>query len=219
MAIDDCIDSLFLVRELLADPLLTPENLVQKVSERSNIPVERLLGKGRYQPMVFYRQAAYYLYRERFGLSFPEIARRTEREDHTSVMHGVRVVTGRLQRYQIDVENDKLRERSSIPSLRLVEEFEMDEQLSAHSLLPTFCQRSGIPPDQLLGKSKEEPLVFYREALYYLYWNKFGLSYRAISILTDRSSHATVMTGVRVVERRLELYHREERGKDYSTTT
>lgn len=99
MAIDDCIDYLFLVRELLADPSLTPDNLVQKVSERSNITVERLLGKSRYQPMVFYRQALYYLYRERFGLSFPDIARRTQRGDHTTIMHGVRVMKSRLERY------------------------------------------------------------------------------------------------------------------------
>lgn len=99
MAVDDCIDSLHLVRELAADASLTSDNLVQKVSERSCIPIERLLGRDRYQPLVFYREALYYLYRERFGLSFPDIARRTQRGDHTTIMSGVRAVESRLERY------------------------------------------------------------------------------------------------------------------------
>lgn len=99
MTIDDCIDSLHLVQELSADASLTPENLVQKVSERSRIPVELLLGRDRYQPLAFYRQALYYLYRERFGLSFPDIARRTRRGDHTTIIHGIRAVRERLESY------------------------------------------------------------------------------------------------------------------------
>ncbi len=99
MALDDRIGALFLVRELLADPSLTPENLVEKVSDQSKIPVKRLLGRDRYQPLVSYRQAIYYLYRQRFSLSFPEIARRTQRKDHTTIMSGIRAVESLLERY------------------------------------------------------------------------------------------------------------------------
>jgi chromosomal replication initiator protein len=68
----------------------------EAVADRLDIPLERLLSPSRVAPIARARQLAMYLSRELTDLSLPEIAAAFNRRDHTTVMHAIRKVEGRV---------------------------------------------------------------------------------------------------------------------------
>jgi chromosomal replication initiator protein len=68
----------------------------EAVAARLDVPLERLLSPTRVAPIARARQLAMYLSRELTDLSLPEIASAFNRRDHTTVMHAIRKVEGRV---------------------------------------------------------------------------------------------------------------------------
>jgi chromosomal replication initiator protein len=68
----------------------------EAVASRLDVPLERLLSPTRVAPIARARQLAMYLSRELTDLSLPEIASAFNRRDHTTVMHAIRKVEGRV---------------------------------------------------------------------------------------------------------------------------
>jgi chromosomal replication initiator protein len=68
----------------------------EAVAARLDVPLERLLSPTRVAPVARARQLAMYLSRELTDLSLPEIASAFNRRDHTTVMHAIRKVEGRV---------------------------------------------------------------------------------------------------------------------------
>ncbi len=68
---------------------ITPQAILEKVSERYGFSVEEITGKSRRRPLVTARQVAMYVVRELTDLSYPAIAREFGDRDHTTVMHAV----------------------------------------------------------------------------------------------------------------------------------
>jgi chromosomal replication initiator protein len=68
----------------------------EAVADRLDVPLERLLSPTRVAPIARARQLAMYLSRELTDLSLPEIASAFNRRDHTTVMHAIRKVEGRV---------------------------------------------------------------------------------------------------------------------------
>ena len=87
-----------LAKSVLRDTLVGKERApsieeIQKlVADQFQIKISELKSKRRTKALVFPRQVAMYLCRELTQLSFPEIGRGFGGKDHTTVMHGCRMI-------------------------------------------------------------------------------------------------------------------------------
>ena len=66
------------------------ERLLVEASEATGIPVTRIKGGERAQPIATVRFAIIWVMREHSGLSLPQIGRAIGNRDHTTVMHACR---------------------------------------------------------------------------------------------------------------------------------
>jgi DnaA-like protein len=66
--------------------------IIAAVAEVAGVPVRDLLGPWRIKRVVHARQVAMYFMRHLKNASFPEIGRRCGGRDHSTAMHGCRVV-------------------------------------------------------------------------------------------------------------------------------
>ena len=64
--------------------------------EWKGVSVDDLLGDRRFVTIAVPRQVAMWLEHEATGHSLPDIGRRCGRRDHTTVLHGVRAIAGRM---------------------------------------------------------------------------------------------------------------------------
>jgi chromosomal replication initiator protein len=97
-----------LVESVLADLLprrteVLPLEVVRKVADVFNIPMERMLGRDRSREVALPRQIAMYLLREEANISLPQIGEALGGRDHTTVMYGCDKITDLLE------EDDRLR--------------------------------------------------------------------------------------------------------------
>ncbi|GBD17045.1 Chromosomal replication initiator protein DnaA [bacterium HR26] len=76
---------------------LTPEAVIDAVSQHYRVSVPELVGPGRRRDVVVPRQVAMYLMREELGLSLVEIGQRLGGRDHTTVLHGIEKIEQQLQ--------------------------------------------------------------------------------------------------------------------------
>lgn len=72
---------------------LTTKKVIQTVAHYFNIEISDLLGKKRIKELVYPRQLAMYLLRERLHQSYPQIGEAFGGKDHTTVMHSVEKIT------------------------------------------------------------------------------------------------------------------------------
>jgi chromosomal replication initiator protein len=68
---------------------MTPEAMLNTISEFFDFSVEALCGKSRQRPLVTARQIGMYVFRDLTDLSYPAIARVFGGRDHTTVIHAV----------------------------------------------------------------------------------------------------------------------------------
>ena len=76
---------------------LTPEAVIDAVSQQYRVTVPELVGPARRRDVVVPRQVAMYLMREELGLSLVEIGQRLGGRDHTTVLHGIEKIEQQLQ--------------------------------------------------------------------------------------------------------------------------
>lgn len=79
-----------LARMAKADPAPLAERIVTEVAAEHGVLVSEILGRSRCAKYVRARQAAMFRLRDETMLSYPAIARRLRRTDHTTAIHGVR---------------------------------------------------------------------------------------------------------------------------------
>jgi chromosomal replication initiator protein len=90
--------TLELAQDCLADILrasdrkISIEEIQRKVSEHFNIRLSDMIGPKRTRTIARPRQIAMYLAKQMTTRSLPEIGRRFGGRDHTTIMHGVRVI-------------------------------------------------------------------------------------------------------------------------------
>ena len=77
-----------------SDRKVTIEEIQRKVAEHYNIRLSDLVGPKRSRPIARPRQIAMYLSKQLTTRSLPEIGRRFGGRDHTTIMHGVKVIEG-----------------------------------------------------------------------------------------------------------------------------
>lgn len=80
-----------------ADYGITIDDVIRGVSSVTNIPENRLIGKGRKMEVSHARQIAMYLCRELVGASLENIGLHFGGRDHTTVIHACRTVQTRLK--------------------------------------------------------------------------------------------------------------------------
>jgi len=95
---------------LAADPKL--QLVVGEVAKELGMPVPAILGPGRTRDVVMPRQMAFYVAGQVVGLSLTQIGLGMNR-DHTSVLHGIRAHTERMQ------ANAQLRARTATVASRV----------------------------------------------------------------------------------------------------
>ena len=77
---------------------ILPGDVIRAVAEVYNICPEGMLSKSRLRYYAWPRQMAYLVMKERCSyLSWPQIARKCRREDHSTCMQGARVMRDRCQ--------------------------------------------------------------------------------------------------------------------------
>jgi chromosomal replication initiation ATPase DnaA len=97
--------------------------IIQAVCDETGVPDHEILGRGRVKEIARARQYAMWKCRQQ-GYSFPEIARVFDR-DHTTIVHGCRVIDGIISRNkaqeatQLPPKKDFGRKSSSGPFLTL----------------------------------------------------------------------------------------------------
>ncbi len=77
---------------------ITVRRVLEATAEHYGTTVPEILARTRKQPVVRRRQMAMYVAKKLTGRSLPFIARHMGGWDHTTVLHAVRAVEGRLAR-------------------------------------------------------------------------------------------------------------------------
>lgn len=96
--LEDLIKSLWIVKDLMDDSSLRVEDVIKIISLKGGASPEDILGKSRPESVVFLRQAAYYIYKEKFGMTYSDISRLTNK-DRSTVIYGVRNIKRKLKIY------------------------------------------------------------------------------------------------------------------------
>jgi hypothetical protein len=78
--------------------------ILAAVSERYDVPIDKILGRSRLGNIVRARQMAAYLVRTNTPLSLPQIGKWVFRRDHTTILHAVRTVSGCVRRRAVAEE-------------------------------------------------------------------------------------------------------------------
>jgi len=84
---------------------ITSKKVIQTVANHFNVEVMDLLGKKRIKELVYPRQLAMYLLRERLHHSYPQIGEAFGGKDHTTVMHSVEKIS-KAKKADSSVEKD-----------------------------------------------------------------------------------------------------------------
>ncbi|HSQ17191.1 MAG TPA: chromosomal replication initiator protein DnaA [Anaerolineales bacterium] len=92
-----------LVDTALADLLphrseVKPEDIIKRVAQTFNLPLERMLGRDRSREVALPRQIAMYLMRQEANCSLPQIGEALGGRDHTTVMYACQKVEDMLER-------------------------------------------------------------------------------------------------------------------------
>ena len=74
----------------------TVDLVIDVVAEHFQLSVEDILAGGRTKNLAFARQLAMYLARQATERSYPELARKFRKKDHTTVLHAIKAVSSRL---------------------------------------------------------------------------------------------------------------------------
>lgn len=75
-----------------------PDEIVSKVADFFNVPLERILGRDRSREVALPRQIAMYLLREEANISLPQIGETIGGRDHTTIMYGCEKIADLLER-------------------------------------------------------------------------------------------------------------------------
>ena len=94
----DLLKALGITDELMKDNSLSADDVVSRISERSGISEEEIFGDSRRASVVYLRQGAYYVFREKFGWGYAEIGSSMGRH-HTTIMNGVKRIKKVFNRY------------------------------------------------------------------------------------------------------------------------
>lgn len=78
----------------------SPRQIIAEVAQRRGLTLEDLMGPSRLKRITRVRQEAMWELRQRTKLSFPQIARRLGRTNHTTALHAFRRHEERLAEAQ-----------------------------------------------------------------------------------------------------------------------
>ena len=94
----DLVKALGIVDELVGDDSLSTDNVVNRISDKSGVSGEEIFGDSRRASVVYLRQGAYYVFREKFGWGYAKIGHLMSRH-HTTIMSGVKRIKKGFNRY------------------------------------------------------------------------------------------------------------------------
>ncbi|TSC92893.1 MAG: chromosomal replication initiator protein [Candidatus Berkelbacteria bacterium Licking1014_7] len=82
-----------------------PAQIIKKTAQFFNVAEKDLLGKSRERKFVRPRQIIMYLIREELNWAFPKIGEILGGKDHTTIMHGVKIITREIKKDR-DLDNN-----------------------------------------------------------------------------------------------------------------
>ena len=93
----------------------TPEKLIEIISDYFGISKDELLSRKRSQNIVTPRQISMYIMREKMDMSFPKIGAALGGKDHTTVMHGVSLITKQIsENIELQKNIEEIKQRLSV---------------------------------------------------------------------------------------------------------
>jgi chromosomal replication initiator protein len=95
-----------------AKPLMTMDKIAGAVAEFFGIKRAELVGKRRFANVSHARHITMYLARKLTPLSLEQVGRYLSGRDHTTVLHGVRLITDMLQRDEMTLNRLRMLEDS-----------------------------------------------------------------------------------------------------------
>jgi len=75
-----------------------PSEIIAKTAQYFNLAVNDILGKSRERKLVRPRQIAMYIMRDELNMPFPKIGDVLGGKDHTTIMHGVKLITNLIKK-------------------------------------------------------------------------------------------------------------------------
>jgi len=82
----------------------------------------------------------------------------------------------------------------------------LEEDLKENDVVTRVSEAAGITLAELLGGSRTQPLVTFRQGTYYLLRKNFGVTYETIGAIMGRRDHATIIHGVKNFKKLLATY-------------
>lgn len=173
--------------ELMQDSDLKLGNVLEKISEKGEITPKDLRGRSRRAYISSFREAAYYILRYKFGLSFPEIAHFIKR-DHTTVMYGIERIEEGLKATRV---------------LRAMDTLMRNDDLTLDGVVGKLCAEVGIAEEDFFsedGTIDGQRRTYLRQAASYVFNRKFDLKCEDITALIKARNQKEVALGIKSIE-------------------
>src|SRR3989344_1673989 len=193
--------ALHLAERLLKDETTSVQNLKQRVSEESKVPLREILRKTRNEKNAALRQVIYFVYHERFGLGSSWIARLTGYRDHSTVIYGIEQMRSSIEEYYHQKEPpapvpERARPEPEEYAAEIAQRLVRDPDITIDNLEQRISEATDVSMEAMRSKARDEPTALSRHVLCYVLRTRFRLSYTAIARFTGRSDHTTARHSV-----------------------
>ena len=193
--------ALHLTDKLLKDETTSIQNLKQRVSEESRVPLREILRKSRNERNTALRQVIYFVYHERFGLGPSWIARLTGYGDHSTVIYGIEQMRLSIKEHYCKSEPltpvpERARPEPEEYAAEIAQRLVKDQETTIDNLEQRISEATDVPIGAMRSKARDAPTALARHVLCYVLRTRFRLPYIAIARFTGRSDHTTARHSV-----------------------
>lgn len=180
--------------ELMLDKDLRLKNVLEKIGEKGEITPKDLRGRCRRTCISSFREVAYYILRQKFGLSFPDIAHFIKR-DHTTIIYGVKRIEEGLKVTR---------------ALRAINTLMQKDDLTLDRVVGELCVEAGIDEEEFFSEEStidgQGTFTYQRQAASYVLNRKFDLKCEDIAALIKARDSGGIALGIRSIEKTYREY-------------
>lgn len=184
--------------------------IVKVVADYYGLTRARLMGHDRTSAVSYARFMAMYLIRDKMGWSYPDIGRFMNRE-HTTILHGVRVMEERVDRVQLEEITRRLGIMwAPAPAFKPMDfVFEANpvegSMVLFHDIIWAVSAAHNVPVAKIRGNIRSAQAVAARHMAMYLIRDITEESYPTIGRFFARD-HSTVVVACQKVEERMKRF-------------
>ncbi|MBS3139352.1 hypothetical protein J4207_06640 [Candidatus Woesearchaeota archaeon] len=193
--------ALHLADKLLKDETTSIQNLKQRVSEESKVPLREILRKSRNERNVVLRYVISYVYHEKFGLGPSWIVRLTGYRDHSTVIYGIEQMRAYIEEHYRESERpipvpEQAKPEPEEYAAEIAQCLVRDPDITIDNLEQRISEATDVSMEAMRSKARDAPTALARHVLCYVLRTRFRLPYIAIARFTGRSDHTTARHSV-----------------------